>query len=155
VEQALLASRQGLADNWLAAWLEAPVWHFACAPGVVGPDAVLGLVFPSVDRAGRHYPMTIAATLAAFSGVPGGDAADAWLAAAEAAGLEALANDGEPHALAHALALLNPPLAQSIGLAGAVWRTAGGPRVADTRIVLPALPRPEDFARMIGGDGMT
>jgi type VI secretion system protein ImpM len=148
VEQALHASRLALGDGWVAAWLEAPIWHFAVAPRVVGPDAVLGLMFPSVDRAGRHYPVTIAAVFAGFAGAPHLDAAADWLAEAEAAGLDALMGDAEPAALAAALAMLGPPTPEP-GDAASRWRTAGSPRVAPAQLLLPALPLPADFAAMI------
>ncbi len=155
VERVLQASRLALGDAWVPAWLEAPVWHFACASGTAGPDAVLGLMFPSIDRAGRHYPMTIAAVFPAFAGLPGGELSDAWRTAAEAAGLAALADDGEPAVLADVLASLDPPVARSVGVAGTAWQSAGSPRVANSRIVLPALPAAQDFARMIAGDSCT
>ena len=48
-------------DEWLGAWLEAPVWRFVLPPGLCGANGVLGLWMPSVDEAGRYFPLTIAA----------------------------------------------------------------------------------------------
>ena len=60
----------------MPAYLEAPVWRFALPPGMCGERAVLGLMLPSVDKAGRYFPLTFAALhprgIAAASG-------DAWL----------------------------------------------------------------------------
>src|SRR5229473_1881218 len=61
LQPVLAASRRALGEDWLAAWLEAPIWRFALSPGICGPDAVLGLWMPSVDRVGRYFPLTFAA----------------------------------------------------------------------------------------------
>src|SRR5260370_2664306 len=61
LQPVLAASRRALGEDWLAAWLEAPIWRFALSPGTCGPDSVLGLWMPSVDRVGRHFPLTFAA----------------------------------------------------------------------------------------------
>src|SRR5713226_4821463 len=61
LQPVLAASRHALGEDWLAAWLEAPVWRFALSPGICGPDSVLGLWMPSVDSVGRHFPLTFAA----------------------------------------------------------------------------------------------
>ena len=100
LQQGIATSRAELGDNWIAAWLEAPIWSFAMAPGICGPDAVLGLWMPSVDRVGRHFPLTLAAT------VPAGDVYQlvqgngGFLAAVEQAGLAAVEDDLGPEGLA-------------------------------------------------------
>ncbi|OYV61471.1 MAG: type VI secretion-associated protein, partial [Acidiphilium sp. 21-62-4] len=53
---ALHESRQALGESWLAAWMEAPIWRFRLAPGLCGAAGILGVMLPSVDRAGRHFP---------------------------------------------------------------------------------------------------
>jgi len=151
VEQAVHASRQVLGDAWVPCWLEAPIWHFACAPGIAGPDAVLGLMFPSVDRAGRHFPMTIAAVCPGFASAACLDAGAAWLAEAEAAGLDALMTDAEPAALGVELREVAPPDLRPGEASASAWRTRGGPRVPPARLAFPALPPAEDFAAMIAG----
>jgi type VI secretion system protein ImpM len=149
VEAAVHASRQMLGEDWVPAWLEAPIWHFACAPGVAGPDAALGLIFPSVDRAGRHFPMTIAAVCPGFAHTPSLDAAAAWLAEAEAAGLDALMTDTDPAALGAALRVCAPPAWAEGDACASTWRTLGSPRVEPASLALPALPPPASFAAMI------
>src|SRR5690242_3290244 len=61
MQRMLPASRSALRDAWLPAWREAPVWRFALTPGTCGRNSVIGLWMPSVDRVGRHYPLTLAA----------------------------------------------------------------------------------------------
>ncbi len=154
LQQALPHSRAALGGGWQDAWLEAPVWRFALAPGVCGPGAVLGLMLPSVDSAGRYFPLTFAAVWPPADWPPPKAAAmpddgAAWLEACEAAGFAALEYDSGPEQV---LALL-PPAANvpsvSIPRSGARWWTAGAPRVAAADFTLPGLPAPAAFAMML------
>lgn len=76
----LAASRQQLGTHWLDAYLNAPIWRFAWAPGVAGPEGWLGVLMPSVDRVGRYFPLLLAAPcgLDLLAGLAP-EAADAWL----------------------------------------------------------------------------
>jgi type VI secretion system protein ImpM len=152
----LTASRAALGAGWLDAWLEAPIWHFALAAGICGSDAAIGLWMPSVDRVGRHFPLTIAAV------VPGADTADllhdagGFLAAAEEAGLDAVTADAPPEALSARLgdALRQPPGPAPVEPAlcprsGALWWTAGAPRVPAGCLATPALPDDGAFTAML------
>ncbi len=49
-----------LGDGWLATYLTSPIWRFAISAGILGEQAWAGIVMPSVDRVGRHFPLTIA-----------------------------------------------------------------------------------------------
>ena len=147
VGAAVSASRDALGENWLPAWLEAPIWRFALPGGASGTDAVLGLLLPSVDRAGRHYPLTVAAVFEGRGPAPDPEAGRSWLDAVEALALDALACDRTPEALTSALAAVPPPAG---GLEGAgAWWTAGSPRVPPRRLALAACPPPSWFAGMI------
>lgn len=63
LQRGLEASRRSLGAQWLDVYLTSPVWRFACAAGVCGSQAVVGVLAPSVDLVGRYFPMTIVATL--------------------------------------------------------------------------------------------
>jgi type VI secretion system protein ImpM len=152
----LNASRAALGDLWLDAWLEAPIWHFVLAAGVCGDEAAIGLWMPSVDRVGRHFPLTLAAV------VPGAETAEligdggSFLAAAEAAGFDAVTADAEPEALSARLAdaLRQPsgPAPVDAGLcpqSGALWWTEGAPRVPAGCFATPGLPDEVAFAAML------
>ena len=142
--EAISGSRTVLGESWVPAWLEAPIWRFALPAGQCGPDAVAGVLLPSVDRIGRHWPLTIAAVLPRFPGTPQPDAA--WIEALEAAGLEAVLSDVAPERL-EALLATAPP---SVAAGGTVsWWTEGAPRVAPRRFTAGALPRPALFAAMM------
>ncbi|WP_334190998.1 type VI secretion system-associated protein TagF [Noviherbaspirillum sp.] len=56
-------SRETLGQEWLNIYLSSPIWRFALAPGVCGVSGWAGILMPSVDRVGRHFPLTIAAAL--------------------------------------------------------------------------------------------
>jgi type VI secretion system protein ImpM len=86
LQQGMQASRETLGTAWLEHYLSAPIWRFQLAPGVCGPSGWRGLFFASVDRVGRHFPLTLAfpdaagPALATLSAEP-----DAWLAIEDAA----------------------------------------------------------------------
>lgn len=74
LQAALQGSREQLGQRWLDTYLTSPIWRFALAPGVCDTNAWAGVLMPSVDRVGRHFPLTIAAAM------PGGAAMLDWLA---------------------------------------------------------------------------
>jgi type VI secretion system protein ImpM len=149
----LMTSREALGEAWVPAWLEAPIWRFALSPGICGPDAVLGLWMPSVDRIGRHFPLTFAATVAdgeLGTLIRGGGRI---LAAAEGAGLDALAHDLEPEDLAARLAAPIAGMAEAdpemCPPDGALWWTNGSPLVSASVIATLALPDEATFIGML------
>ena len=140
------ASQAALGAGWVAAWLEAPIWRFALAPGQCGGWRVLGLMLPSVDRVGRYFPLGFAALFPADA-AGAGDGDTTWLDRCEAAGLAALERDAEP---AEVLALMGPPPREAPGPAdGSAWWSDGGPRVPAGRLLCPGLPGAETFAAML------
>lgn len=56
-------SQRMMGRGWLDAFLVAPVWRMAITPGIVGPDGFIGVMMPSVDRAGRYFPLLIGCNL--------------------------------------------------------------------------------------------
>lgn len=61
LQACLLGSRGALGAAWLDTYLTSPIWRFALAPGVCDDHAWAGVLMPSVDRVGRHFPLTLAA----------------------------------------------------------------------------------------------
>lgn len=147
--QAVIAgSRALMADAWLPAFLEAPVWRFALPAGACGTRAVLGLMLPSVDRVGRYFPLTFAALGAFGPAVAEDPAGVAWLDRCEAAGRAALDQDATPEQLD---AMLDPPeMGLAAGLSHSLWWTDGAPRVPSMRLVLEAMPDVATYATMLG-----
>lgn len=79
LSRGLAASRIQLGDDWLQTYLQAPLWRFAWAPGVAGPEWWLGVLMPSVDRVGRYFPLIAARASAGLPSTPQGLAAlQAW-----------------------------------------------------------------------------
>lgn len=136
-------SREILGEAWRDAFLEAPIWRFALPGGQAGPDAAAGVLLPSTDRAGRLWPLTLAAVLPGRVLAPSPE--PAWYAALEAVGLEAVLADAEPEAMEARL----PDLVESLADIPSGWWTEGAPRVAPRHFGAGALPGPAAFARML------
>jgi type VI secretion system protein ImpM len=159
MQRMLAASRDALAEDWLAAWNEAPIWRFALSPGICGPDAMLGLWMPSVDRVGRHFPLTLAAAAADTDVTALLKEGGGFLDVAEAAGLDVLASDIEPDEIAARLSAESWIEPKEVGVsfdplhdAGAIWWTDGAPRVPAGLFVTSALPDEKDFPGMLLAD---
>lgn len=150
LQAAIASARSTLGEAWLPAWMEAPVWRFLLAPGLCGDQAALGVWMPSVDRVGRHFPLTCACLGVDMAGLAATGAG--FLAAAEDAGLDALAHDLDPAALMDRLAAAPEggalPLETPQG-AASVWWTDGAPRVPATGFSAPSLPDAACFLRML------
>jgi type VI secretion system protein ImpM len=74
-------------------WLETPAKRFRVAPGVYAVDGVTGVLFASIDKVGRMFPLTLAWS---------GDDVD--MDAAERLGHAAIADAMPPAVLAERLA---------------------------------------------------
>ena len=81
LQRGLVAARTQLGEHWLDVYLVAPILRFWVAPGALGEQAWAGLMMPSVDRVGRHFPLTIAQPLQPLAMAL---ASHAWFAALDA-----------------------------------------------------------------------
>lgn len=137
------ASRERMGTAWEEAWRNAPTWRFCLPPGACGPDPVTGVVVPSEDSVGRHFPLTIAAVLpGAMAGA--GDAAwfDRLEQAVQAGRRGVLDADGLCGGLAEPDALAEPPEAG--------WWTSGVPGQAPPMSwPLAALPPAGSFLLLL------
>jgi len=70
VARGLQRLQQGLGEAWLDAYLNGPLWRFALMPGLIDERHWAGVLMPSVDRVGRYYPLTIAASFGLPPGPP-------------------------------------------------------------------------------------
>jgi type VI secretion system protein ImpM len=116
--EGLQSQRDLLGDAWLDAYLQSPPWRFMLLPGVLpgfDPECTLaGVLMPSVDRVGRYFPLTIAATIARLpSSAPDYEALLGWLHRLEDTALDALQDDWTIEQLEEALVGLAPPAAAS------------------------------------------
>lgn len=152
-QRGLTETQRRFRDEWRAAWLEAPVWRFVLPPGLCGRNGVLGLWMPSVDKAGRYSPLTIAA-VALGDWAPHAGAMMSFLVVAEEAGRDALEHDLSPVELLRRIrdgfvATDVPTCGLDFPAQRTVWWTEGGPRVASRREVWTALPEGRRFAGLI------
>lgn len=111
--QGLTDLRDTHADAWLPGYLDSPTWRFLLAPGVLGaaqPRPLAGVLMPSVDRAGRYFPFTIAAPLRDWPvGLAEGQALLTWLHALDDIAADALQDDWDIAQLEAALADMPAP----------------------------------------------
>lgn len=142
-------SREAMGEDWLPIYLESPIWRFSLAAGVCGALPAVGLMLPSVDKAGRYFPLTFAALCATTTGT------EAWLDRCEDAGLAALEQEAAPESIAVSIGQPVSALHDRDRAAGrshdTVWWTQGSPRVPETRLSLPGLPDVATYISMLGG----
>lgn len=63
LQQGLAVANAADPSGWLEAYLSAPIWRFQLRPGIAGAQGWIGVWMPSVDRVGRHFPLTLAMPL--------------------------------------------------------------------------------------------
>lgn len=63
IQQGLLDAQVALGGEWDRHYMSAPIWRFCLSSGLAGPQKVLGVLMPSVDRVGRRFPLTLMASL--------------------------------------------------------------------------------------------
>jgi type VI secretion system protein ImpM len=112
--QRVAETQHALGADWLSLYLTCPVWRFFAMPGAIAPTLAhcwTGVVMASVDRVGRHFPLTIAAALA-NAPATGSEVAALWqwLSAIEGVALAALDFDHTVERLDAQLAALPLPL---------------------------------------------
>lgn len=69
LQRVVAESRQLLGRDWLDFFLTAPLWHFQCGAQIMG-RAATGVLMPSVDGAGRYFPLTALACADAYQEWP-------------------------------------------------------------------------------------
>jgi type VI secretion system protein ImpM len=63
LQDVMPATREALGDAWFDCYLTMPIWRFVFLPGLVTQSGWAGVLMPSVDRVGRHFPLTVAVEL--------------------------------------------------------------------------------------------
>ncbi len=54
LQRGIERSQDVLGEDWLPAYLQAPLWRFGLVPGICGEHGATGVLMPSVDRVGRY-----------------------------------------------------------------------------------------------------
>ena len=128
LQRCLVASREALGAGWLDIYLTSPAWRYVCAAGAIGPQPLLGLMVPSVDKVGRYFYLTIVAVLPEHVNVVSvSSAAGGFYSAAEQLAVDTLAADdvdfeafdSRVAALAQELTFLGTPPAARLEAAAA------------------------------------
>jgi len=167
LQRELVRSRSALGDDdWLALFLVAPVRRFWLAPGLLDAQTWLGVLMPSVDSVGRHFPFTLACAMApGHDGLIDALANDNWLDAADAlaravldpafdtAALEQAVGElpplhGERRFEAHAGSRLARELIEIQPALRCAWWCEGALR-ADEFVLAPALPSGATFDALL------
>ncbi|MEX0365895.1 MAG: type VI secretion system-associated protein TagF [Ruegeria sp.] len=63
IQRSMLDAAEALGTAWDSHYMSTPIWRFCLSPGLAGPQKMLGVLMPSVDRVGRRFPLTLAAPL--------------------------------------------------------------------------------------------
>jgi len=63
IQHGMLEVQKALGGSWDAHYMSAPIWRFCLSPGLAGPQKVIGVLMPSIDRVGRRFPLTLMAPL--------------------------------------------------------------------------------------------
>lgn len=131
------ARRDAAGDEWLQAYRQSPPWRFVLSPGALpgaAREAVFaGVLLASVDRVGRHFPLTIAASLPRAPRLAAEvDALLTWLHRLEDTALDAVQGQWSIDELEQALAGLAPP--SDVTAAAAEDRLAGVRRAVSSAL---------------------
>ncbi|WP_455174637.1 type VI secretion system-associated protein TagF [Azospirillum largimobile] len=148
----LQASRAALGEGWMDRYLNAPIWRFTLEAGVCGPQAAAGVMMPSVDKAGRQFPLALVALFAPGQTAAGAETNAAWFEAAEELALSVLTHTLDVEAFVGSVAALSVPhLADAAPSAGARWWTLGGEGVAEQGFTSAGLPPAASFTDFLTG----
>ncbi|MEX0337399.1 MAG: type VI secretion system-associated protein TagF [Arenibacterium sp.] len=63
IQNAMLSAQEVLGQAFDQHYMSAPIWRFSLAAGLAGPQKMLGVLMPSVDRVGRRFPLTLASAV--------------------------------------------------------------------------------------------
>jgi len=116
LQAGLVESKAALGEAWLDAYLSAPLWRFLLPAGVAGDKAMVGMMMPSVDRAGRYFPLTLAVSLPADPALGYCFTCAGWFAQLERAALHALDEGVALEEFESGVAGLGPPPAAAMPL---------------------------------------
>ena len=105
LQRGMATARDALGEAWPDAYLAAPIRRFWVGPGVLGAASWAGLLMPSVDRVGRHFPLTI---VSASQGLASVLAACEWFRALDGAARQVLDEECGIDELEGALAAMSP-----------------------------------------------
>ena len=116
LQETIVALRETMGEAWQNAYLSAPIWRFTLSPGLMGPDAFLGVMMASIDRVGRQFPLTLGTPISgSISSILDHTTATATFRELEGIALGALEDDMTRERLAAQLdrVAFDPPTSQT------------------------------------------
>jgi len=160
LQQGIYAGHARHGAHWPDRYLHAPLWRFVLAPGVCGQAAMAGVLLPSLDRVGRHFPLTLAAPHDHSTSCLLDLAANGmdWFDRLADLAVCAMWGDLGVDELELALARLGGPPCQALAAVSAfpealgcraVFWTEGEPGTAPTLVLRAALPDPSTLGEML------
>lgn len=165
--RALSEAVRRLGPGWERLFRSAPAWRFALPGGLCGEAPLIGILMPSTDKVGRHYPFTVLASLPGMTDlalVPGGCAE--WFTRAEAVVADACRAGADVAALPARLAILGRPIPDpgdggprrlvtdllgDIGPDASLWWTRGGGGVEPSMVTCRGLPQGARATALLDG----
>lgn len=60
LQQAIASSQTKLGESWVGHYLVSPIWRFILMPEICRDSMWIGILMPSIDKIGRHFPLTFA-----------------------------------------------------------------------------------------------
>lgn len=63
LQKCLVSGAHTFGSRWDELYMSVPIWRFCLSAGLAGPDKIMGVLMPSVDRVGRRFPLTLMAPL--------------------------------------------------------------------------------------------
>lgn len=152
IQEALTVSREQLDAEWLDVFLTSPIWRFIINPGNGCEKASVGILMPSVDKVGRYFPLTLAATCDGHKALPYLFVAAAdWFDALEQLALSALEDGFQLDVFDRELQALKLDLQQpDIGDRPPATGNGGERRDAPIRIEMDTLGHLSEAFRELG-----
>ncbi len=153
---------RGRKPDWVERYLEGPIWFFALGAQLVGPQPWLGVMLPSVDSAGRYFPLTLATELPdqhSNSSPRSAAWARLWWELSAQAALAALEHDLDANRFESALNQVfqgergssrsDGPRVQVPAPGQSTWRTHPGDE-SPPKLHVPGLPTASSFDALFG-----
>ncbi|SHH01504.1 type VI secretion system-associated protein TagF [Marivita hallyeonensis] len=63
LQKCLVSGSHTFGSHWESLYMSVPIWRFCLSAGLAGPQRIMGVLMPSVDRVGRRFPLTLMAVL--------------------------------------------------------------------------------------------
>jgi type VI secretion system protein ImpM len=65
LQKCLVSGAHTFGQRWDDLYMSVPIWRFCLSEDLAGPDKIIGVLMPSIDRVGRRFPLTLMAPLPA------------------------------------------------------------------------------------------